>query len=32
MSKSICYIKRDNDKLSINAIYKGEDVWDLNKK
>ena len=29
MSKSICYIKRDNDKLSINAIYKGEDVWDL---
>jgi len=29
MSKSVCYIKRDNDKLSINAIYKGEDVWDL---
>lgn len=29
MSKSICYIKRDNDRLSINAIYKGEDVWDL---
>jgi len=29
MSKSVCYIKRDNDRLSINAIYKGEDVWDL---
>lgn len=29
MSKSVCYIKRDNDKLSINAIYKGDDVWDL---
>lgn len=26
---SVCYIKRDKDKLSINAIYKGEDVWDL---
>ena len=25
MSKSVCYIKRDNDKLSINAIYKGDD-------
>jgi hypothetical protein len=29
MSKSVCYIKRDNDRLSINAIYKGDDVWDL---
>ena len=29
MSKSVCYIKRDNDRLSINAIYKGEDIWDL---
>lgn len=29
MSKSVCYIKRDNNRLSINAIYKGEDVWDL---
>ena len=29
MSKSVCYIKRDNNKLSINAIYKGDDVWDL---
>jgi hypothetical protein len=29
MSKSVCYIKRDNDRLSINAIYKGNDVWDL---
>ena len=29
MSKSVCYIKRENDRLSINAIYKGEDVWDL---
>lgn len=29
MSKSVCYIKRDSDRLSINAIYKGEDVWDL---
>jgi hypothetical protein len=29
MNKSVCYIKRDNDRLSINAIYKGEDVWDL---
>lgn len=29
MNKSVCYIKRDNDRLSINAIYKGDDVWDL---
>jgi hypothetical protein len=29
MNKSVCYIKRENDRLSINAIYKGEDVWDL---
>jgi hypothetical protein len=29
MSKSVCYIKRDNSKLTINAIYKGNDVWDL---
>ncbi len=29
MSKSVCYIKRDNNRLSINAIYKGDDVWDL---
>ncbi len=29
MSKSVCYIKRDNNRLSINAIYKGNDVWDL---
>jgi hypothetical protein len=29
MSKSVCYVKRDSDRLSINAIYKGEDVWDL---
>ncbi len=29
MSKSVCYIKRDNNRLSINVIYKGEDIWDL---
>ena len=29
MNKSVCYIKRDNNRLSINAIYKGDDVWDL---
>jgi len=29
VSKSVCYIKRDNNRLSINAIYKGDDVWDL---
>jgi len=29
MNKSVCYIKIDNNRLSINAIYKGEDVWDL---
>jgi hypothetical protein len=29
VNKSVCYIKRDNDRLSINAIYKGDDVWDL---
>lgn len=29
MSKSVCYIKRDNDRLSINSIYKDDDVFDL---
>ena len=29
MSKSICYLKKEKGQLWINAIYKGEDVWDM---
>jgi len=29
MSKSICYLKKDNGQLWINGIYKGEDLWDM---